>query len=345
MIIRMPIDLKSLYKNIKNDNQTGHTPTVATPLLQGKSVHVGIAQILELPENISPDCKERLSLHLLSKTRADARIVKAYLFEKISVNGCPIETNAAYCIYIREETNPQNVHFGRQKVHYPQSLRYEDVETLVDNNAVIQAVSQSLNNYAFIVRAFEYDTESGVLNFDALIVGENGIPYSKVFLIKRGVGEKFSSVFNEYADIYDSEIIAMRRKLGYDKVCPDNFMTIMGENKQIAIHQVVKKLEQDGINHTNVLSTQYPYALFDIEAILGMEKEYIIVRFTSTKVPYFSLTISQIKFLNCFPKQAKLYLVTDVNGVPTVHRFEPNDLEQMKKTISSVTYEYRGGHQ
>ena len=345
MIIRMPIDLKSLYKNIKNDNQTGHTPTVATPLRQGKSIHKEIAQILQLPENISPNSKERLSLYLLSNTRADARIVKTYLFEKISVNGQLIETNAAYCIYIREETNPQNVHFGRQKVHYPQVLRFEDQEILVDNNAVIQAVSQTLNNYAFIVRAFEYDTETGVLNLDALIVGENGIPYSKVFLIKRGVGEKFSSVFNEYADIYDSEIIAMRNKLGYDKVYPDNFMMVMGENKQLAINTVVEQLKQDGISNINILSDQYPYALFDIEVMLGMKKEYIIVRFTSTKVSYFSLPIANIRFLSSFADQTKLYLVTDVNGDPLVHRFSPTDLEQMKKTISTVTYEYRGVHQ
>ena len=260
------------------------------------------------------------------------------------MNGQLIETNAAYCIYIREETNPQNVHFGRQKVHYPQVLRFEDQEILVDNNAVIQAVSQTLNNYAFIVRAFEYDTETGVLNLDALIVGENGIPYSKVFLIKRGVGEKFSSVFNEYADIYDSEIIAMRNKLGYDKVYPDNFMMVMGENKQLAINTVVEQLKQDGISNINILSDQYPYALFDIEVMLGMKKEYIIVRFTSTKVSYFSLPIANIRFLSSFADQTKLYLVTDVNGDPLVHRFSPTDLEQMKKTISTVTYEYRGVH-
>lgn len=48
-MIRLPIDTKSLYFNIKNDNQSGHTATVATPLRQGKMVHDELAQIYNLP--------------------------------------------------------------------------------------------------------------------------------------------------------------------------------------------------------------------------------------------------------------------------------------------------------
>lgn len=342
MIIRMPIDLKSLYLNIKNDNQTGHTPTVATPLKQGKSIHEEIARILQLPETISPSSKENLSLHLLSKSRADARIVKAYVFDKISVNGISVATDFAYCIYIREETNPSNVHFGRQKVHYPQVLDYEDDEISISNNSVIKAVSKTLHDYAFIVQAFEYDTVSAVLNFDALIVGANNIPYSKVFLNKRGVGDKFSAIFNEYADIYDSEIIAMRSKLGYDKVNPDNFMSVMAENKVKAIEATIKDLRSCQTCECFILSTQYPYALFDIEVKTGLSKEYIIVRFTSTRVEYFNLPMGVVRFINDFPDQVKLVLVSDVNGIPVVHEYRPFELEHMKKTISSVTYEHRG---
>ena len=52
-IIRLPIDVKSLYFNIKNDNKTGHTATVATPLKQGASVREGLSRIMEIPENIN----------------------------------------------------------------------------------------------------------------------------------------------------------------------------------------------------------------------------------------------------------------------------------------------------
>lgn len=338
MIIRMPIDLKSLYLNIKNDNKTGHTPTVATPLRQGSSIHTEIARILEVPENISESSKGNLSLQILAKSRAEAKIVKTFVFSNISVNGIDVDCDYSYCIYIREETDPTNVHCGRQKVHYPQVLEFEDADVSINNNIVIKAVSAVLKNYAFIVQAFEYNTETCTLNFDALIVGENSIPYSKVFLVKRGVGEKFVSIFNEYADIYDSEIIAMRSKLGYDKVSPDNFMAVMCENKEKAISIVKKQLS----NNSFVLSNQYPYALYDIETTSNMKKHYIIVRFTSTKIKYFNLPNNMIRFINEFSNQVELALVTDINGKPNVHFYSSQDMSTMKKTISSVTFEHRG---
>ena len=86
-------------------------------------------------------------------------------------------------MYIREETAPNNVHFGRQKLHYPTSLVFEDLDVYINNRSVVKAISEELCNYAFLVEAFEDD---------ATIVGENGIPYSKVFVNRRGVGNKFT---------------------------------------------------------------------------------------------------------------------------------------------------------
>ena len=130
-------------------------------------------------------------------------------------------------MYIREETAITNVHYGRQKVHYPISLKYEDENVSIDNKHVLSFVSQQLNNYAFIVEAFEYDTQSRVINFDAVIVGENSIPYSKVFINKRGVGVKFTDRFFENVESYDKEIISMRDKLGYDNVDPSNYFELI----------------------------------------------------------------------------------------------------------------------
>ena len=53
MIIRLPIDVKSLYYNIKNDNETGHTATVSTPIRNGSSVDEELVKIFCIPENIS----------------------------------------------------------------------------------------------------------------------------------------------------------------------------------------------------------------------------------------------------------------------------------------------------
>ena len=69
-IVRLPIDTKSLYFNIKNDNQRGHTATVATPLKQGASVHEELMQITKIPEGIGPFCREELASSILAKSRA-----------------------------------------------------------------------------------------------------------------------------------------------------------------------------------------------------------------------------------------------------------------------------------
>ena len=56
----------------------------------------------------------------------------------------------------------------------------------------------------YIIEAFEYNTESRVLNFDATIVGSNLVPYSKVFVNRRGVGNKFSKMLVGESDNYDT---------------------------------------------------------------------------------------------------------------------------------------------
>ena len=97
-IIRLPIDTKSLYFNIKNDNKTGHTATVATPLKQGASVRQELAQITGIPENIGSVSRELLISQILSKSRADAQINKVFLFDRISVNGRLIGNTPSFCM-------------------------------------------------------------------------------------------------------------------------------------------------------------------------------------------------------------------------------------------------------
>ena len=48
--IILPIDTKSLYLNILNDNLSGHTATVATPLKQGNSYNKELGRLLEIKE-------------------------------------------------------------------------------------------------------------------------------------------------------------------------------------------------------------------------------------------------------------------------------------------------------
>ena len=341
MIIRLPIDIKSLYLNIKNDNESGHTATVATPLKQYGAVHEELMPILDIPDNINLISKEDLIGSILSKSRAEARIVKVCVFDKISVNGIPIQDVPSYCIYVREETATTNVHCGRQKIHYPTTLSFSDSEVEISNKLVMKAISEALNNYAFIVEAFEYDTQTATLNFDAIIVGENDIPYSKVFINKRGVGSKYTRIFNEDADSYDMEIISLREHLGYASVTADNYGEIIASNKDVARTLVEGLLLRQGANNIKRLYEEYPYSIYDLEYTMNGKKRYVIINQTATNKVYFNLSAKKIEFLNFFENDTTLYLVTNVVGDAEVKIFTPNDLYEMNKRIQSVMY-YQG---
>ncbi len=337
-IIRLPIDTKSLYFNIKNDNEHGHTATVATPLKQGASIHEELSKIITIPENINEYCRDALVSQILSKSRAEAIIPNVFVFDKIKVNGEEITCDASFCIYVREETSLSNVHCGRQKVHYPPSLKYSDTEIEINNRSVVRAISSYLKDYAFIVEAFEYDTETSFLNFDVSIIGENNMPYSKVFLNKKGVGNKFSSVFNEFADTYDAEIISLREHLGYEKVNPDNYMDIVNGNKAAALKCVAETLLDCGFTKVRLLNEEYPYSIYDIDYEDKGKKNYVIVRFTSTKTKFFSLPYNKIKLCNDFTDSTHIALVIDINGKPEICWYNMQDLNGMNKMINSITY-------
>ena len=84
-------------------------------------------EIERIPEGINCFSKEDLVSQILSKSRASAKINRVCVFERIAVNGTELSGVPAFCIYIREETDPSNIHFGRQKLHYPMSLVFEDL--------------------------------------------------------------------------------------------------------------------------------------------------------------------------------------------------------------------------
>ena len=341
-IIRLPIDTKSLYFNILNDNETGHTATVATPLKQGGSIRPELAKVYEIPETINVMSRESLVSELLNKSRAKARICRVLTFDRIAVNWEVLEVPSSFCIYIREETDPTNVHFGRLKLHYPQSLHFSDETIAIDNKRIVTAVSAQLHDYAFIVEAFEYDTQTGVLNFDAVIVGENGIPYSKVFVNRRGVGNKFSATFSEMADAYDSEILSLREKMGYNNVGPDSFNEIYCSNNNKACELAIKHLEDLGAINIRFLSYEYPYSLFDIQYSLNGKKRFIIVKQTATKSIYFCLPISQIQFAQSFKNLFELWFFYDIIGEPVLVKYSSDDLNGLTKAISSITYTDKG---
>lgn len=340
-ILRLSIDTKSLYYNIKNDNQTGHTATVATPLKQGAAIRPELQMLSQIPESIGPTSRESLISQILSSSRAKAKINGVYVFNRVAVNGHLLDNTPSYCMYVREETDKNSVHFGRQKLHYPLSLAFEDINTCIDNRAIIYAVSKYLNNYAFIVEAFEYDTNSNILNFDATIVGSSQVPYSKVFINRRGVGNKFSMMIAGDTDNYDTEIIALRKYLGYDNVTPDNYGSIVSDNCVLARDAVANYLSAMQAENIRLLKNEYPYSIYDIEYRISGNKKYAIVQQTATKERTFTLSTGKIQFINDFPENTFIFLVTDICDSKKIFSYSALDINSLGKSIAAVRFEDR----
>ena len=336
MKYRIPIEVKSFFFNIKNDNEKGHTATVASILKQGGSLHEDVAQVKYIPENICKSSRDGLVNTILESSRAEAQINRLCCFDKISVNGVPVEIDSFFCIYVREETSPANVHCGRQKLHYPPSLVYSDDNIEINNKRVAKKISEVLGNYAFIVEAFIYDTDTGYLDIDATIVGSNDIPYSKVFVNKKGAGSKFTLEFCEETDDYDTEIIALRQQLGYDNVGPSNFKEIMDNQKNVAYEIVAKSLEDRGATNIRYLSLEYPYAIYDIEYRMAGVKHYGIVRHSATMLKQFVLSMEKVSFISCFSDYASVFLVSDILRGKKIYEYSSENVKEMRKRIRSL---------
>lgn len=337
-MIRLPLDPKSLYFNITNDNERGHTATVATPLLQGKEMVARLAKIYDIPENVSRRTREGLAASLLEKSRAEARIQKVFVFDKLSVNHIPVSVDASFCMYIREETGKDNVHCGRLKIHYPVKVCYSDDEVDVDNRKVMNAISGALGDYAFVVEAFEYDIKTEILNFDATIVGVKGIPYSKVFVNRKGTGSKYTELGKRVSDAYDTEIIPMREAIGYENVSTENFEELQQINRTKALSIARNHIEKQGGKSIVNFSEDYPGALYDFSYTVGDRKNFAIVRSTASRTNYFVLSGNEIEFCRTFPETVHILVISDICGKPRVSSFDSQALDGMTKAINSVRF-------
>ncbi len=333
-IIKLPIDTKSLYLNIFNDNSHGHTPTVATPIKQGKALNEELAEIYSIDKNeISLAKYPKLVSEMLKNSKASNVITNAYVFDNIKVNNEKIKVDAFFCLFIKKEIDQNKAQYGRIKLHYPKTLLYEDESIRIDNKSVLNSISNHLNNYAFIVNAFEYNTEESSLNFDVLIIGEQNIPYSKVFLNSKGVGNKFTKLFNVYADNYDIEICKLKEIYG-DDYGPSAYISTIEQMKDIS-KKYIQKSYSDGIEW---ISDKYPYALYDFRIKNDDSYEYGILKFTASKNIYFDLTNAQRDFINQFKERSSVYVLTDVFENPVLHRISAEQLYSLKMRINSIKF-------
>lgn len=338
--IILPIDTKSFYYNIKNDNVSGHTATVATPIRQGNLINDKMIHVYKIPMQIDFQVKPELVNELIKNSKSQIKITNVFMFKNIYVNGNKINVDKSFCFYIKEEIDPEKAQFGRLKLHYPMSLKFEDDELDIDNKNVVNAISDFLHGYAFIVTAFEYDFDDDYLNFKVTIVGENSIPYSKVFINNKGVGNKYTSIFDEYADSYDMEIVKLKKYYSdYDmNIDPNNYREAISKNDCIADDIVEAKLMEKGFLNIKNLSSQFPYSLYDFSYEEDGIVKYLIVFNTCTSVKYFNISTKKLRFLNDFSDKTKIVLITDILNCPRIYEFNVDDINKFFKSINSLMF-------
>lgn len=336
--IVLPIDTKSFYYNIKNDNISGHTATVATPIKQGNSINDKLMQVYKIPMQIDYQSKPELVNELTKNSKSQIKITNVFVFKNIKVNGISIQTSKSFCFYIKEEIDPEKAQFGRLKLHYPMSLKYEDTDLDIDNRNVINTISEYLKGYAFIVTAFEYDFDEDSLNFKITIIGENSIPYSKVFINNKGVGNKYTSIFDEYADSYDMEIISLKKYYSNygENVDPGNYREAISKNDYIADSLVENNLIEKGFTNIKNLSSEFTYSLYDFSYEKDDKVKYLMVFNTSTSNKYFNISSKKLKFLNDFSDDTKIILITNILDNPQMYEYYIADINSFSKSINSI---------
>ena len=98
--INLPIDTKSLYYNINNDNLKGHTCTVATPIKQGKSLNQYLNEIYKIPQQIDYEQHEKLVDELRKNSKSIVRINNVFVFDKIKVNNHLIDCEILFNTFL-----------------------------------------------------------------------------------------------------------------------------------------------------------------------------------------------------------------------------------------------------
>lgn len=334
-IINLPINTKSLYLNILNDNPKGHTATVNTPIKQGNSLNKQLEQIFKIPKQLSFKQKNNLISEMLKNSKSIIKINNVFVFDKISVNGIKLNNTPCFCLYIKEEVDDKKKQYGRIKFHYPTSFHYKDREINIDNKSILNQISEVLLNYAFVVNSFQYDFDTDYLNFKVTIIGENQIPYSKVFIKNKGVGNKFSNIFNEYANSYDMEIMSLRKKYGKD-VDAASYENYINKERIIANDVCTEFLKNQKYQEIRNISEKYPDSLYDFDYEENGTTKYCMLFFTATSKKYFNISSKRLRFINDFKEKTSIILITNIEYDPKVNVLKVEDLNNYSSTINSI---------
>lgn len=351
--IKFKIDEKSLYYGIYNDYKKGQTATVSTPLNQSKNPDKWHKDILQLLGTgvASGNVPDALLGKCLSKTtsKANTKLIELYEFRNIYLDGKKLDTNASFCIYIKEEIDQTtksrkgqtitNVHFGRQKLHYPTSLKHKTDGFNIDNGEVLNAIIKQNGGFAYIVRGFEVDTGRNSLNFITTMIGVEGVFLSNVFVKQKGVGKK---LLLKEIDLDSLNITTRAEDDSKVQLSKEDLDVVLGifekankskiENGKRGEEIIIEKLKENSafyeIYHT---SLDYPTSPYDIEYYEDGVKKYVEVKATQGNNKIFNMSSGEIKFMETYQEHYILYLVTNVKDrFPDIYEFTCGQIKKLK---------------
>ena len=335
------IDEKSLFRGIKNDFKSGHSATTSTPLNQSKDKAKWRNDIYTFlnacqSEDVSkiPDRLKDLCLRQTT-SKAPTKLVNFYVFSNFAVDGVPFEAEASFAMCIKEETAGEiskrdsktgtNTHIGRQMLHYQVSLNYTTDGYNINNGIVLKRIIDVNGGFAYVVKGFDYDTDTKVLNFRTTLVGLEGVSLSNVFKSKKGIGKKL------LVDDIKLNNLDIDKKL-VEKLLPEeernSFYTtlekiqescrsngILGEKYVLEkLDDILGKKIQKKIKNKSHISDKYPQSPYDIECDMeDGEKMYIEVKSTKDAKKIFYMSKGERNFMDLKEQNYLLILVTKVN--------------------------------
>ena len=346
---RFIIDEKSLFYGIYNDFERGQSATVHTPINQSQNREKWHWDILELTKhNIEvKNMPEMLLKKCLPNTTSKAKSEIDYFFEfkNLLLDGNPLVCDSSFAMYIKRETDEiiigrdgkptKNTHLGRLKLHYPTGLNFKSDGFNVDNKDVLDSILKQNGGFAYVVRCFDYDLDNKTLNFITTMVGPQNIPLSNVFRRAKGVGKKLllSEINVNDFEILD-EVYTINKNLK-DKDIQTVFELANKtkvENGKLGEEIILNMLQNDpkvtDIYHT---SKFYPTSPYDIEFYENGVKKYIEVKSTQSGKKVFNMSMGEIKFMDQYSEDYKLYLVTNVRDPrPGISSFMSEEIKKLR---------------
>lgn len=359
-VLRVKIDEKSLFYGLYNDYKRGQTATVSTPINQSKNHEKWHKDILALYTSglAMNNPPQELINKCLTKTisQANSKIDYFFEFKDVLIDGIPLITDKSFGIYVKEETDAfiknkqgkmvKNTHLGRQKLHYPISLRYCDQSINVDNAAVLDAIIAQNGGFAFVVRGFECDTKKKSLNFLTSLIGLKGTFLSNVFKIQKGVGKKLllDKIDLEAQDISSDSmfLISHKNPEKFQNINFDELSKAKAENGRLGEEYAfshIKEIINEYITDVLHVSEMYPTSPYDIEYIENGVKKYLEVKATSGTKEVFNMSSGEIKFMTQYKENYTLVLITDVKShFPKTKKYTYAQIMKMKKEYPSTRF-------